>query len=73
VRFVLVLGAALLIAQRYHDPMPCRHRQDSNLRGLSPMDFESISLTARTQCHNFFKNGVMHNKLGAFIVKRFPD
>ena len=22
-----------------------------NLRGLSPMDFESISLAARTQCH----------------------
>ena len=28
-----------------------RHRGDSNPCGQSPMDFESISLTARTQCH----------------------
>ena len=27
-----------------------RHRRDSNLCGQSPMDFESISLAARTQC-----------------------
>ena len=27
-----------------------RQRQDSNLRGRSPMDFESISLTTRTRC-----------------------
>ena len=27
-----------------------RHRGDSNPCGQSPMDFESISLTARTQC-----------------------
>ena len=27
-----------------------RHVQDSNLRGQSPMDFESNSLTARTTC-----------------------
>ena len=29
-----------------------RHRGDSNPCGQSPMDFESISLTARTQCHS---------------------
>ena len=29
-----------------------RHRGDSNPCGQSPMDFESISLTARTQCHD---------------------
>ena len=28
-----------------------RHRGDSNPCGQSPMDFESISLTARTHCH----------------------
>ena len=28
-----------------------RQRRDSNPRGQSPMDFESISLTARTHCH----------------------
>ena len=28
-----------------------RHRGDSNPCGQSPMDFESISLAARTQCH----------------------
>ena len=28
-----------------------RHRGDSNPCGQNPMDFESISLTARTQCH----------------------
>ena len=27
-----------------------RHREDSNPCGQSPMDFESISLTAQTQC-----------------------
>ncbi|EJK55000.1 hypothetical protein THAOC_25319 [Thalassiosira oceanica] len=26
------------------------HRQDSNLRGRSPVDFESTSLTTRTRC-----------------------
>ena len=30
-----------------------RHRGDSNPCGQSPMDFKSISLTARTQCHGF--------------------
>ena len=30
--------------------LPMRHRGDSNPCGQSPMDFESISLTARTQC-----------------------
>ena len=27
-----------------------RQRQDLNLRGQSPMDFKSISLTTRTRC-----------------------
>ena len=27
-----------------------RHLQDSNLRGQSPADFESASLTSRTRC-----------------------
>ena len=34
--------------------LPCteqRHRGDSSSCGQSPMDFESISLAARTQCH----------------------
>ena len=31
--------------------MAKRHRGDSNPCGQSPMDFESISLAARTQCH----------------------
>ena len=30
-----------------------RHRGDSNPCGRSPMDFESISLAARTQCHDW--------------------
>ena len=34
-----------------------RHRGDSNPCGQSPMDFESISLTARTQCHGTFLSG----------------
>ena len=29
-----------------------RHRQDLNLRGRSPVDFESTSLTTRTRCHD---------------------
>ena len=29
-----------------------RHQQDLNLRGQSPIDFKSISLTTRTWCHN---------------------
>lgn len=28
-----------------------RQLQDSNLRGHSPTDFESVSLTTRTNCH----------------------
>ena len=28
-----------------------RHRQGLNLRGQSPIDFKSISLTTRTRCH----------------------
>ena len=31
--------------------MENRHRRDSNPRGQSPVDFESTSLTTRTQCH----------------------
>jgi hypothetical protein len=34
-----------------NQPEAKRHRGDSNPCGQSPMDFESISLTARTQCH----------------------
>ena len=38
-----------------------RHQGDSNPCGQSPMDFESISLTARTQCLWKFTNfGVIH-------------
>ena len=33
-----------------------RQRGDSNPCGQSPMDFESISLTARTHCHMFTEN-----------------
>ena len=33
-----------------------QHQGDSNLCGQSPMDFESISLTARTHCHMFTEN-----------------
>ncbi len=33
-----------------------RQRGDSNPCGQSPMDFESISLTARTHCHMFTAN-----------------
>ena len=44
-----------------------RHRGDSNPCGQSPMDFESISLTARTQCHghNREQKTPRHNKLKA--------
>ena len=35
-----------------------RHRGDSNPCRQSPLDFESISLTARTQCHLQFANGI---------------
>ena len=31
-----------------------RHRQGSNLRGQSPSEFKSDSLTTRTQCHPAF-------------------
>ena len=38
-----------------------RHRGDSNPCGQSPMDFESISLAARTQCLMLVdKNNCMH-------------
>ena len=33
-----------------------RHRGDSNPCGQSPMDFKSISLTARTQCHGKYQD-----------------
>ncbi len=36
--------AALMIFVKW------RHRQDSNLRGRSPIDFESIALTTRPRC-----------------------
>ena len=32
-----------------------RHLQDSNLRGQSPADFESASLTSRTRCQHTFE------------------
>jgi hypothetical protein len=35
----------------FSTPSRKRHRGHSNPCGQSPMDFESISLTARTQCH----------------------
>ena len=40
---------------------PQRHQGDSNPCGQSPMDFESISLTTRTQCHNRQRNPHVHN------------
>eukprot|EP00980_Cylindrotheca_fusiformis_P023643 scaffold10700_cov108-Cylindrotheca_fusiformis.AAC.7 len=30
-----------------------RHRQDSNLRGGTPTDFESVALTTRPRCRTF--------------------
>ena len=46
-------GGVLSIRPRRHRSGDAtkRHRGDSNPCGQSPMDFESISLTARTQCH----------------------
>ena len=38
-----------------------RHRGDSNPCGQSPMDFESISFTARTQCHGNSRTGCTPN------------
>jgi hypothetical protein len=38
-----------------------RHRQDSNLRGRSPVDFESTSLTTRTRCHKFNHSEIAPN------------
>ena len=51
-----VMGSAPRSAlHRYSTPsffsLIHRHRGDSNPCGQSPMDFESISLAARTQCH----------------------
>jgi hypothetical protein len=45
--------ARLVTIGRLAFPTPSRkrHRGDSNPCGQSPMDFESTSLTARTQCH----------------------
>jgi hypothetical protein len=43
---LLCTRMALHVSQKYI----IRHRGDSNPCGQSPMDFESISLTARTQC-----------------------
>ena len=34
-------------------PTKKRHRQDSNLRGGTPTDFESVALTTRPRCLNF--------------------
>ena len=38
-----------------------RHRQDSNLRGRSPVDFESTSLTTRTRCQITNHSGIAPN------------
>ena len=38
-----------------------RHRGDSNPCGQSPMDFESIFFTARTQCHGNSRTGCTPN------------
>ena len=48
-----------------------RHRGDSNPCGQSPMDFESISLTARTQCHDNSRGGCTPN--GAKRTPRTPS
>ena len=47
-----------------------RHRGDSNPCGQSPMDFESISLTARTQCHDNSRGRCAPN--GANRLSRTP-
>ena len=52
-----------------------RQRGDSNPCGQSPMDFESISLTTRTQCHACYLE-VTHwlpcESLTAICVKPLP-
>ena len=39
------------VSSGLHIKQTKRQRRDSNPRGQSPMDFESISLTTRTRCH----------------------
>ena len=39
------------LKKKYDGHIVNRQRGDSNPCGQSPMDFESISLTARTHCH----------------------
>lgn len=41
-----------------------RHRQDSNLRGMNPTDFESVALTARPRCH------IQENYLSKYLITR---
>ena len=44
-----------------------RHQGDSNPCGQSPMDFESISLAARTHCHLLGNMNAMHGRSGSDI------
>ena len=44
-----------------------RQRGDSNPCGQSPMDFESISLAARTHCHLLGNMNAMHGRSGSDI------
>ena len=46
----LVLGPGEEGGKKKREPL--RSRQDSNLRGETPMDFKSIALTTRPRLHN---------------------
>ena len=41
----------------------CRHRQDLNLRGQSPVDFKSTALTTRPRCRTLLCQTVMKLKI----------
>ena len=50
-----------------------RRRQDSNLRGQSPVDFESTSLTTRTHRRLNTQQPTLHNALPELQHKRFTS
>ena len=50
-----------------------RHWQDSNLRGITPIDFQSIALTTRPQCrivsfHNYVDSQVPYSTLPTHTI-----
>ena len=50
-----------------------RHRQDSNLRGDTPTDLESVAFTTRPRCHMISQTGLHHPGAELGTSSRLPN